>query len=753
MDSTAELVPLQGFDFSLLDSPDFKEDSVREEIIMPMLSALGYASSGPNKIIRSRTLLHPFITIGAKRRPIHIIPDYLLSVNGNFTIVLDAKAPDEEIKFGDNLEQVYSYAVHPEIRVPYFALCNGREFALYDVGDQTPILCFKTRELAQYWEDVWRYLAPSTVATKLPTNLRKRTQPRKSTEFEYLAVTPPAEITGIRKQTARRHFGVHGYFTKQVWEVVRKYVETFTQPGDLVLDPFGGTGVTLVEALLLHRRAIHIDLNPLSIFIVRNLIQPVDIADLNQAFQEVRREFRAKEPKTKEQVETALKRYPYPHDVPLPKNSDVSSIEELFTPKQLAQLALLRYTIRKRKPGPTQDTLMLMFSGLLNKVNLTYHSSAGRSAGRGDSAVFRYYRYRIAPKPAPVDVMKYFESRLKKVTAAKRELAPFITKDTVKDAVVEKGSATDLDGIAKESVDYIYTDPPYGSHIPYLDLSVMWNAWLDLPVTDEDFENEAIEGGEHNRTKQEHSKLIAASIQKMADVLKYDRWMSFVFAHQNPAYWHMIVDSAERAGFEYAGAVKQNNGQSSFKKRQNPFTVLSGQLIINFRKVRNPRTIGSIELGAPIMDIVMETIESVIAMYDGATLEQINDELVIRGLELGFLDVLAKEYADLTPLLVQSFDYDAETKKYNVRPDRRFKSHIPLEMRVRYFIVSYLRRLELRGQYPTFDDVVLNIMPLLKNGVTPERQTIRNVLERAADHIGKDRWKLIKTGQGDLFPK
>ena len=37
-------------------------------------------------------------------------------------------------------------------------------------------------------------------------------------------------------------------------------------------------------------------------------------------------------------------------------------------------------------------------------------------------------------------------------------------------------------------------------------------------------------------------------------------------------------------------------------------------------------------------------------MYDGATLEQINDELVIRGLELGFLDVLAKEYKDLTPL-------------------------------------------------------------------------------------------------------
>jgi hypothetical protein len=66
----AELVPLSNFDFSLLDSPDFKEDSVREDIVMPLLSALGYSSAGPDTIIRSRALLHPFVTIGAKRRPI-----------------------------------------------------------------------------------------------------------------------------------------------------------------------------------------------------------------------------------------------------------------------------------------------------------------------------------------------------------------------------------------------------------------------------------------------------------------------------------------------------------------------------------------------------------------------------------------------------------------------------------------------------------------------------------------------------------
>ena len=85
-----------------------------------------------------------------------------------------------------------------------------------------------------------------------------------------------------------------------------------------------------------------------------------------------------------------------------------------------------------------------MFSGLLNKVNLTYHSSKGRSEGRGDSGIFRYYRYRIAPQPANIDMMKYFGFRLKKVLAAKKEIAPSITRKTLDNAQVRQGTATDL---------------------------------------------------------------------------------------------------------------------------------------------------------------------------------------------------------------------------------------------------------------------------------------------------------------------
>ena len=52
---------------------------------------------------------------------------------------------------------------------------------------------------------------------------------------------------------------------------------------------------------------------------------------------------------------------------------------------------------------------------------------------------------------------------------------------------------------------------------------------------------------------------------------------------------------------------------------------------------------------------------------------------------------------------------------------------------------------------PTFDDIILNIMPLLKNGVTPEHQTILNVLESIAERVSSDRWRLTKSGQQELF--
>lgn len=758
----------QYLDFqSIKNNPDFKEDSVREVIILPLLKALGYTEKN---IIRSKSLEHPFLKVGSKKRKINLIPDYLLKIENNYGWVLDAKAPNENIKNGDHVEQVYSYAYHPEVRSNYFALCNGLEFSLFKTSaTDTPILYFSLDEFDYYYENLSQFLSINSFQVGKSFSydnddslkgdyLSQRCKDAKegakdfsSHQFDYKNRPLLAEITP-RKQAAKRHFGVHGYFTKQVWNVVAEYIKNFSQPNDVILDPFGGSGVTAIEALMNNRQAISIDINPLAIFIVNSLISPVNFDELNEAFIKVKLAYQKNEPITEEDINKALKKYPYPKGLKLPKGSDVDTIEKLFSEKQLAQLAFLKSLIKKEKNKNIRDSLMLMFSGLLTKVNLTYHNNSKRPApGQGDTAIFRYYRYRIAPNYTDLDLITYFELRLKKVIAAKKEIEYYINENTISNAQILKHSATDLSFIANESIDYIYTDPPYGKKIPYLDLSIMWNGWLDLEVTENDYNLEAIEGGENKKTKDEYNQLIAQSIKEMYRVLKFDRWLSFVFAHKDPEFWHLIIDTAESCGLEYVGAVAQKNGQTSFKKRQNPFTVLSGQLIINFRKVRTPRTILKANLGMDMAEIVIQTIEGVIAKNDGATLEQINDELIIKGLELGFLDLLKKEYSDLTPILLDNFDYDEKTELFNIKKETKFKSHLDVKLRIKYYLISYLRRRSRENKNSSFNEIVLNILPLLKNGTTPEDQTILTVLEDIAEKVGEDSWCLKGEGQLSLF--
>jgi hypothetical protein len=149
-----------------------------------------------------------------------------------------------------------------------------------------------------------------------------------------------------------------------------------------------------------------------------------------------------------------------------------------------------------------------------------------------------------------------------------------------------------------------------------------------------------------------------------------------------------------------------------------------------------------LDLGANIAGIVMETIEGIIAQNNGATLEEINDELIIKGLELGFLDLLSKEYKDISPILNENFDFDAENQKYHMPPNSKFKSRIDVRLRIRYFLLSYMRRMEHQQYSPTFDEIIMTIMPLLKNGITPEKQTILSVLQEVAARTGEGRWKL-----------
>lgn len=575
-----------------------------------------------------------------------------------------------------------------------------------------------------------------------------------------LEASPISGPIAPKRQDAKRHYGVHPYFTRRSWNVLQKYIEAFSRPGDVVCDPFGGSGVTAVEALVLRRKAIQVDIAPLANFIAKNVaVSPVSLRALSAAYNAVSRkcESRIARLYSLSESEVAAEPIPYwyPKDVPLPANADVRFVHELFTRRALIALSILRHAIMETADPVLRDLLLLTFSGTLAKVNRTFVSAEGRKDSRGGSTIFSVYRYHVPPKPVELNVWEQFALRFPSLLKGKTETNALIGDfyregETFK---VIQGSATALGrAVRTESVDYIYTDPPYGGHIAYLDLSTMWDAWLGFTVSTDDRKLEVIEGGDLKKSKAEYADLLGQSIREMFRILRYDRWLSIVFAHKDPAYWDNIVKSCQGAGFEYVNTAVQRVGVIwSMHKKKNPLRVLAGELVLNFRKVRNPKTIAISALGTPLVQLIKDSAELTIVRNEGATTEEIYHDLVPKLLEAGHLSEIRKDYSDVTPLLQAEFDFSEVDNRWHLRPNTKIGYFVPLHERIRFYVTDYLRKTERLETRASFDDIVFHVMPNLINGEQPTNQSILLVLQQIAHSPDGKHWVLGRAdGQREI---
>ena len=102
-------------------------------------------------------------------------------------------------------------------------------------------------------------------------------------DYNVRAFNKPIETT---KATAI--YNMHVYWSKKPHKAIRQYIRHYTKPGDIVLDPFCGSGGTALSALLDGRKAIAIDRSPAATFITKNHCTPVDTDKLRAAFQQVK---------------------------------------------------------------------------------------------------------------------------------------------------------------------------------------------------------------------------------------------------------------------------------------------------------------------------------------------------------------------------------------------------------------------------------------------------------------------------------
>ena len=118
-------------------------------------------------------------------------------------------------------------------------------------------------------------------------------------------------------------------------------------------------------------------------------------------------------------------------------------------------------------------------------------------------------------------------------------------------------------------------------------------------------------------------------------------------------------------------------------KKKNPLTVLSGELILNFRKVRNPRTLAITSVGFDAVNLIKDSAELSIVQRGGASTDQVYSDLIPKLLEHGLLGEVSSRIGDLTPILSQEFVYHTDDKTWHVKPGKKLGCHIPLEHRIR----------------------------------------------------------------------
>lgn len=487
-----------------------------------------------------------------------------------------------------------------------------------------------------------------------------------------LAAKPITEPIAPKKQAVRRHFGSHPYFTRRPWNVVQDYIRHYAPSRTAtVLDPFGGSGVTAIEATVLGKRAIQVDINPLANFICKQIaVAPIDLGAFSNEFDRIEKScaifISSLFSKHDSEIEEIEIQDWFPKGIRLAKNADAEFIEELFTRRQLIALSRLNREIQQIKSEILRDLMRFVFSATLNKCNRTYSTTHGRSEGRGNSGIMHTYRYWIPKSQVELNVWNEFSQKFNNIFKVKKETNGAIGEKFRNLQVIE-GSATNLSVYMKpESVDYIFTDPPYGSHIGYLDLSTMWNAWLGFDVSHESKQLEAIEGGDLEKSRDEYADLMRESLFSMKDVLKRDGWLSIVFAHKDISYWHMLVSNAEEAGFQYVNTVVQDTFQFSRHKRANPTSVLAGELIMNFQKKRHPKPIRPRNLKVSEREFILSFVKDLIdESKSGLSTEEIYNRLVPGLLEHGMLQNGQKSsLLNLNAVLDEQFFYDEETARW-----------------------------------------------------------------------------------------
>ena len=157
--------------------------------------------------------------------------------------------------------------------------------------------------------------------------------------------------------------GLHPYPAKFIPQIPGNLIPQLSRPGDLVLDPFGGSGTTAVEAVRVGRRVVSLDANPLSALLGRvktAYLSPIAEASLRQLQQVVRAELE-RVPDLRDDLADSTELRSLVPDIP--------NITKWFQSHVIHELCVLRQSIDRLSDNVAKDVAAFALSRIIVRVS------------------------------------------------------------------------------------------------------------------------------------------------------------------------------------------------------------------------------------------------------------------------------------------------------------------------------------------------------------------------------------------------
>lgn len=163
----------------------------------------------------------------------------------------------------------------------------------------------------------------------------------------------------------------------------------------------------------------------------------------------------------------------------------------------------------------------------------------------------------IGSQVVDVSLDYILKGKIKRLTKLLREASLCAQQTTIQTLSSMEGSL-----LASNSVDYIFTDPPFGANLMYSELNFLWEAWLQVFTNNE---TEAIENKAQGKTLDDYRQLMTSCFKEAFRVLKPGRWMTVEFSNSRASVWNAIQLALQEAGFIVANVAALDKKQGSFK--------------------------------------------------------------------------------------------------------------------------------------------------------------------------------------------